>query len=49
MDDGFRADVATVEKIKVVPAILNVVCRITGMGFAAIARVTEQRRNQLWS
>ncbi len=26
-----------------VPAILNVACRVTGMGFAAIARVTESR------
>jgi signal transduction histidine kinase len=26
-----------------VPTILNVVCRVTGMGFAAVARVTERR------
>lgn len=29
--------------IKAVPAILDIVCRITGMGFAAVARVTEDR------
>jgi hypothetical protein len=29
--------------IAAVPLILNVVCRVTGMGFAAVARVTEGR------
>jgi signal transduction histidine kinase len=36
-------DVETIGKIDVVPMILEVVCRTTGMGFAAIARVTEDR------
>ena len=36
-------DVETIGKIEVVPMILEVVCRTTGMGFAAIARVTEDR------
>jgi signal transduction histidine kinase len=39
----FAADVASVQRIDAVPAILDVVCRITGMGFAAVARVTEGR------
>jgi signal transduction histidine kinase len=36
-------DVETIGRIEVVPMILEVVCRITGMGFAAVARVTEDR------
>src|ERR1700712_3780650 len=37
------ADIYAVGRIAAVPAILEVVCRTTGMGFAAIARVTEDR------
>lgn len=36
-------DIAAVARINVVPRILDVVCRTTGMGFAAVARVTEDR------
>lgn len=36
-------DIAAVGAIAAVPNILEVVCRTTGMGFAAIARVTEDR------
>ena len=36
-------DVETIGRIDVVPMLLEVVCRTTGMGFAAIARVTEDR------
>jgi signal transduction histidine kinase len=36
-------DIASVQKILSVPTLLDVVCRATGMGFAAIARVTEER------
>ncbi len=36
-------DVALVQRIEAVPSILDVVCRATGMGFAAVARVTEGR------
>ena len=36
-------DVETIARIDVVPMILEVVCRTTGMGFAAIARVTQDR------
>jgi signal transduction histidine kinase len=39
----FSADIAAVQGIAAVPRILEVVCRSTGMGFAAVARVTEQR------
>ena len=36
-------DIAAVAALDVVPKILEVVCRATGMGFAAVARVTEDR------
>ena len=39
----FQADIDTVSRIDSVPTILDVVCRTTGMGFAAVARVTEDR------
>lgn len=38
-----EADVAAVARITAVPTILEVVCRTTGMGFAAVSRVTEDR------
>lgn len=41
MKDTLAHDVAAVSKIDAVPLILEVVCRTTGMGFAAVARVTE--------
>ena len=40
---ALSADVAAVGRIKAVETILDVVCRTTGMGFAAVARVTEDR------
>ena len=43
MADDFDADIAAVQRIGAVSRILEVVCRTTGMGFAAVARVTEQR------
>jgi GAF domain-containing protein len=39
----FERDVAAIASIDAVPMILEVVCRTTGMGFAAVARVTEDR------
>src|ERR1700733_8814265 len=39
----FTADIAHVQQIEAVPKILQVVCRTTGMGFAAVARVTDSR------
>jgi signal transduction histidine kinase len=38
-----EGDVAAIARIDAVPTILEVVCRTTGMGFAAVARVTEDR------
>lgn len=40
---NIQADIDAVNKIPIVESILEVVCRSTGMGFAAIARVTEDR------
>lgn len=35
--------IETVQRMGAVPTILEVVCRTTGMRFAAVARVTEER------
>ncbi|MEI9888601.1 MAG: GAF domain-containing sensor histidine kinase [Rhizomicrobium sp.] len=42
-EDDFKTDIAALGRIDAVPRILEVVCRTTGMGFAAVARVTEER------
>ncbi len=39
----FVKDIAAIQSIPAVPMILDLVCRITGLGFAAVARVTESR------
>ncbi len=41
MSRSIAEDVAMVGRIDVVPKLLEVVCRTTGMGFAAVARVTQ--------
>jgi signal transduction histidine kinase len=41
--DSFEADIKAVSSIDSVPLILDMACRVTGMGFAAVARVTEDR------
>jgi len=41
--NSIEQDVETISRIDVIPKILEVVCRTTGMGFAAVARVTEDR------
>ncbi|MRG55901.1 GAF domain-containing protein [Phyllobacterium sp. SYP-B3895] len=43
MPHDFQADIDAIARIDAVPTILDVVCRTTGMGFAAVARVTEDR------
>jgi signal transduction histidine kinase len=43
MANDFQADVGAITGIPAVPTILDVICRTTGMGFAAVARVTESR------
>jgi signal transduction histidine kinase len=43
MSETFEQDIAAVSSIKAIPTILDIVCRTTGMHFAAVARVTEDR------
>ena len=43
MNNDFQADIDAIGRIDAVPMILDVVCRSTGMGFAAVARVTDDR------
>jgi signal transduction histidine kinase len=38
----FKADIEAIGRIEAVDSILEIICRTTGMGFAAIARVTEK-------
>jgi signal transduction histidine kinase len=35
-------DIERIKQIQIVPTMLDVICKSTGMGFAAIARVTEE-------
>jgi signal transduction histidine kinase len=43
LDKALENAVQEISEIDAVPTILEVVCRTTGMGFAAVARVTENR------
>jgi signal transduction histidine kinase len=43
LDTALAADISAVSQIDAVASILEVVCRTTGMGFAAVARVTQER------
>lgn len=38
-----QKDIEAIANIPVIPTILEVICRTTGMGFAAVARVTDQK------
>ena len=38
---GIDADIAAIGRIEAVPTMLRVLCETTGMGFAAVARVTD--------
>jgi len=38
-----QADVDAVNNITIIPKLLEVICRTTGMGFAAVARVTDKK------
>lgn len=41
--ENFERDIANVAKIDLVQKILGVCCRMTGLGFSAVARVTDKR------
>jgi signal transduction histidine kinase len=43
MTHDYQSDLDAIARIPAVPTILEVVCRTTGMGFSAVARVTEER------
>jgi signal transduction histidine kinase len=43
LDSALTADIAAISRIDAVASILEVICRTTGMGFAAVARVTKDR------
>lgn len=43
LNDALSKDIGVIARIDAVPSILEVCCRITGMGYAAVARVTEDR------
>src|SRR4028119_1764144 len=42
-EKALQLDVLSIQKIPIITTILDVLCRTTGMGFAAVARVTEDR------
>lgn len=41
--ESFLSDISAINSIEAVPSILQVIYNVTGMGFAAVARVTEGR------
>lgn len=41
--DELLKDLEAIRQIPIVPTMLEVICQTTGMGFAAVARVTEDR------
>lgn len=43
MTDTLKEQALALSKVTAIEAVLEDVCRITGMGFAAVARVTEDR------
>jgi GAF domain-containing protein len=40
-DDAIALDIAAINRIGAIPSLLRVICDFTGMGFAAVARVTD--------
>ncbi len=43
MEEDFQRDIEAISRIPAVRTILRLICGMTGMGFAAVARVTEER------
>jgi len=43
LEDNFKQDIINIGNISIIPNLLNVICQTTGMGFAAVARVTDER------
>jgi len=42
-ESSLLQDIEDIQQISIIPTILEVVCQATGMGFAAVARVTSER------
>ena len=42
-DEQIKADIQSIQKIPIISQLLDVVCQVTGMRFAAVARVTDDR------
>jgi signal transduction histidine kinase len=43
LSEELKKDVERIQELSIVPSILELVCRITGMGFSAVARVTDSK------
>ncbi|RXG13901.1 GAF domain-containing sensor histidine kinase [Leeuwenhoekiella aestuarii] len=43
LPQSLQEDIHTITQISAVPSILNIICQTTGMRFAAVARVTDER------
>ena len=43
LEEHFKQDLSNIGMINIIPNLLDVICQTTGMGFAAVARVTEKR------
>jgi len=43
MGQAYENDVGAIRQIKAVPSILDVICKVTGMGFVTVARVTGDK------
>lgn len=43
LSEELKKDVKRIQELTIVPSILELVCRITGMGFSAVARVTDTK------
>jgi hypothetical protein len=43
LEEHFKQDIAAIGRIPIVPYILETICRTTGLGFSAVARVTPER------
>jgi len=43
LQEDFKKDIEDVGKIPIISNLLNVICQTTNMGFAAVARVTDDR------
>ena len=42
-DQNFQEDIDNIGQIPIITQLLDVICQTTGMGFTAVARVTEER------